>query len=168
LGLPGVGPVDAFRLASQEKVTVWSISDVPGLAVEDLTHLTQTDGDSWSGVTLKINERHLIVYNSSQSPRRINSVVMHELSHIMLGHELETPHQTSDGMLITANYNREQELEADWFAGTLLLPRPALLWMRNKKMSDEMASSHFGVSMDMLRWRIRMTGIDIQIANFRR
>ncbi len=57
-------------------------------------------------------------------------VLMHELSHIMLGHELATASRTADGHFLNGNYDEAQEREADWLGGTLLLPRPALLWMR--------------------------------------
>jgi Zn-dependent peptidase ImmA (M78 family) len=88
---------------------------------------------------------------------------MHELAHIMLGHELATPGVTADGHFLNGNYDEEQEDEADWLGSTLLLPRPALLWMRSRRMSDAAATEHFAVSLQMLKWRIRMTGVDYQI-----
>ncbi len=30
-------------------------------------------------------------------------------------------------------------------------------------MTEEAATNHFGVSIDMLKWRIRMTGVDYQM-----
>jgi Zn-dependent peptidase ImmA (M78 family) len=62
-----------------------------------------------------------------------------------------------------STYDQDQEDEAAWFGATLLLPRPALLWMRRRNLSDEEAATHFGVSLDLLHWRIGMTGIDFQI-----
>ena len=50
-----------------------------------------------------------------------------------------------------------------WFGATLLIPRPALIWMRRRKMSDNDATVHFGVSLDLLNWRVRMTGVDFQL-----
>lgn len=66
------------------------------------------------------------------------------------------------------NYDQDQENEADWLAGTLLLPRPALLRIRCRRMSNETAMKHYQVSHEMLTWRFRMTGVDYQIANARR
>ena len=88
---------------------------------------------------------------------------MHELAHIILGHELASAMLTGAGDFVPSTYNQEQEDEAAWLGGTLLLPRPALLWMRRQRLSDEEAATHFGVSPDLLRWRIRMTGIDYQL-----
>lgn len=166
LQLGDTAPLQAFQLADHLGITAWSAADVPGLADEDRRHLLADAMDEWSAFVLTDEGRHLVVYNPSQSPARINSVVMHELSHIMLGHELPSATTTDDGHLLTGSYDEEQEAEADWLGGTLLLPRPALLWMRSRKLSDEAAADHFGVSLDMLRWRVRMTGIDYQVRRY--
>ena len=88
---------------------------------------------------------------------------MHELAHIILGHELASGMLTEAGHFVPSTYNQDQEDEAAWFGGTLLLPRPALLWMRSRRLTDDEAATHFGVSLDLLRWRVRMTGIDYQL-----
>lgn len=93
---------------------------------------------------------------------------MHELSHILLGHKLSEAALSEDGHLVPANYNQGQEDEADWFAGTLLLPRPALLDVRKKGLPNSDVRDRYQVSEPMLKWRIRMTGVDYQIANSRR
>jgi len=118
----------------------------------------------WSGFTLRRGTRNLIVANSAQSERRQNSVIMHELAHIILGHELPSGMISGSGHFVPSTYNQDQEDEAAWLGGTLLLPRPALLWMRRRRMLDEDAATHFGVSPELLKWRIRMTGIDYQLA----
>ena len=147
---------------------VWSVSQIENLSSKDLLQLTVTDSDSWSAFTLRIQEKHLVVFNPAQSTPRTNSVVMHELSHIMLGHELASAGMTGDGHLIPSNYDQAQEHEADWLAGTLLLPRPALLAIRHEELSDEQAMIKYLVSKQMLLWRFRMTGVDYQISNARR
>jgi hypothetical protein len=88
---------------------------------------------------------------------------MHELAHIILGHELASAMLTASGDFVPSTYNQDQEDEAAWLGGTLLLPGPALLWMRRQRLSNDAAATHFGVSPDLLRWRIRMTGIDYQL-----
>jgi Zn-dependent peptidase ImmA (M78 family) len=155
-------------LAQHIGVTVWSAAEVDGLPKEDLHQLTKKDWDSWSAFALRIRDRHLVVFNPAQSPPRTNSVVMHEMSHIMLGHELASAGMTSDGHLIPSNYNQEQEHEADWLGGTLLLPRPALLAIRRAGLTDDQAMNEYLVSRHMLTWRFRMTGVDYQLANVRR
>lgn len=144
---------------------VWAADEIGGVGQSDIHHLLVVEPDGWSAFTVRVGESCLVVFNPSQSDKRINSVVMHELSHIMLGHELVSAGTTDDGHLVPSNYDASQEAEADWLGGTLLLPRPALLWMRQEGMNADAATEHFQVSTDMLNWRTRMTGVDHQLRN---
>ena len=145
---------------------MWGADQIEGLSSEDLRQLTVRDLDGWSALTLRQRGRDLIVYNPAQNSPRINSVVMHELSHIMLGHDLAEAGISEDGHLVPSNFDQAQEAEADWLGGTLLLPRPALLEIRKLGLTDDRARQKFLVSDQMLKWRFRMTGVDYQIANF--
>jgi Zn-dependent peptidase ImmA (M78 family) len=156
-------PLSAFALAQNMDVVVWNEQNIEGLSEADFRQLTQEDFDSWSAFTMRVEDRHLVVYNSTQSAARQNSVLMHELSHIMLGHELTSASLTEDGHFVPTTYDQDQEDEADWLAGTLLLPRPALLKIRYSQMTDQSATEYFKVSNQMLIWRFRMTGVDYQI-----
>ena len=122
---------------------------------------------SWSAFTMRVGTEHLVVFNSAQSPPRINSVLMHELAHITLGHELHDAQVSDDGHLIPSNYNQDQEDEADWLGGTLLLPRPALLKIRWQNLTDVQAMELYQASEDMLKWRFRMTGVDYQLGHLK-
>lgn len=166
LGLSKFDPLNAFRLAQHFGISVWSTKEIEGLSPEDNQNLTIEDNDSWSALTIQIGINNLIIYKAGQSSFRTNSVVMHEISHIILGHELADAFQLDDGTFVPSNYNQDQEEEANWLAGTLLLPRPLLLNVRRKKMSNQNVSEEYGVSQDMLTWRIRMTGVDYQIRNY--
>jgi Zn-dependent peptidase ImmA (M78 family) len=163
LSLKPIDPLSARDVAKHYEVTVWNPNDVKGISPSDLQQLLGAGHEEWSGFTLRVGLRHLVVVNSAQSPRRQNSVLMHELAHIVLGHDLASATFTHGGDFIPSTYNQDQEDEAAWLGGTLLLPRPALLSMRRRRLSDEEAATHFGVSPDLLRWRIRMTGIDYQL-----
>jgi Zn-dependent peptidase ImmA (M78 family) len=164
MGLKPIEPLPGSRVAQHYNVTIWSPSDIHGLPSGDIQHLLGEGHQEWSGFTLRVEGRHLIVVNTAQSQRRQNSVIMHELAHIILGHELQSATITGGGYLVPRNYDQDQEDEAAWLGATLLLPRSALLWIRNRRLSDEDAANHFDVSLDLLKWRIRMTGIDYQLA----
>ena len=167
-GLRSNAPLSATDYAAKSGVRVWSDKDIADLPESDRFQLTITDPDSWSAFVIRIKSKHLILYNSAQSGPRVNSVVMHELSHILLGHELSSASLSEDGHLLPVIYNQEQEDEANWLAGTLLLPRPALVEIRMRDLTEAQAMQTYGVSEQMLKWRIRMTGVDYQLANFRR
>ena len=167
LGLQPADALSADKLAEHLGVTVWSVSDVAGLAPEDQQVLTDQSDESWAAMTMRIATDDLVLYKPVQSPGRRNNVIMHELAHIVLGHELAEACMLEDGSLVPGNFSQEQEDEADWLAGTLLLPRPALLAIRARQLSDTDACSAYLVSRDMLNWRIRMTGVDYQLSRRR-
>ncbi len=164
LGLAATAPLSAFRLADHMDITVWSTSEIKGLTNEDTQNLNNPNDDSWSALTMRMNTSHLVVYKDAASLARKNSVVMHEISHITLGHELADACILEDGSLVPSNFSQDQEDEADWLAGTLLLPRPALMSIRHQKLSDQRAQDLYSVSREMLHWRVRMTGIDYQLS----
>jgi hypothetical protein len=134
LGVADDGALEARELAAHLRVRIQSAADVPEVAASDLKQLTEIDADCWSAFTLQIGQAFLIIYNPAQSAARLNSVLMHEQAHIILGHELPLPYvsTTDDGCLVPSQYNQDQEDEANWLGGTLLLPRVALLLIRCK------------------------------------
>lgn len=167
-GLQSDAPLNARQVAAAYGILVWTEADIEGVSRDDLVQLTVTDPDSWSAFTMRVGEKHLVVVNSSQSTPRQNSVIMHELSHILLGHELTSAGLTAEGHFVPTSYDQDQEDEADWLAGTLLLPRPALLRIRSLGLTDSQAQASYQVSDQMLKWRLRMTGVDYQLYNARK
>ncbi len=163
LGLHQTAPLSATALAKHLGVTVWSTEDISSLAANDLQVLNDEQDDSWSALTMRVGTSNLVLFKPVSSHGRRNSVVMHELSHIILGHELAEACILDDGSLVPGNFNQDQEDEADWFAGTLLLPRPALLFIQSRKMPTQIACQQYQVSGDMLSWRTRMTGVAHQM-----
>lgn len=116
----------------------------------------------WSAVTLVVGEKTLVILNSSHSPGRQASDLMHELAHRIRNHEPEEMSISSEGLMLLKAYDKEQEEEADWLAGVLLLPRDALVYIRREGMSDEEVIAAYGVSKRMYTYRLSMTGVNRQ------
>lgn len=165
LNIATTAPLKAAALADYIGVTIWSLDDIKELDEADYKQLAIHDPDTWSAFTLQIENEHLIVFNSSQGAERVNSVCMHELSHILLGHRLHDAHLSDRGHLVPGNFSKDQEDEADWLAGTLLLPRPALIDIRSRGLTDYQVKDEYLVSFAMIKWRFRMTGVDYQLSN---
>lgn len=153
LNLQPTDSLNARRLATHLDVVVWTADQVPGLDAQYLKVLIKDDPDSWSAVTLCTGSRDLIIVNPVHSEGRLASDIMHELAHIILGHEPARVEVSKDGFLILSTYNKEQEEEAKWLSGCLLLPREALLLIRRRGLSAEIASAQYGVSIPMLAFR---------------
>lgn len=161
--LQPIDPIDPIVLAQKLAVTVWMPEEIPGLAPETLQVLTKDDPDSWSAMTLCVGEKNLIVLNSAHPPGRISSSLAHELSHIIIGHKAVRIDVTDDNLLILRNYDKKQEVEADWLAGCLLLPREAILHIRRKRMDTSLVLKTYHVSNPMFEYRVRITGVDRQL-----
>ncbi len=168
LRLSPVDPLDPWGLARHLRVTVWRAEEVPGLDPRSLRVLTREDPDSWSAVTLRVGDRHVIILNSAHSGGRPASNLTHELAHVLLDHAPARVDVSEDGLLMLNTYGREQEEEANWLSGCLLLPREALMLIRRQGLDPQIAAKRYGVSLDMLQYRLNVTGIDTQLARARR
>ena len=166
-GLSDHDALSADRLAEELRVTVWSTDEVDGISESARSVLSDETDQSWSALTMRLGAAHLVVHKPVSSKGRRNNVVMHELAHIILGHELASACILEDGSLVPGNFDQDQEDEADWLAGALLLPRPALLSIRRRRLSDRDACEEHLVSPEMLKWRFRMTGVDYQLSRRR-
>jgi hypothetical protein len=167
LGVRAIDPLDPRLLARHLGIRVWTAEEVPGVEPQHLKTLLHDDSDSWSAATICVGSKDLIVLNSSHSPARQSSDLMHELSHVLLGHEPARVDVTEDGLLMLNTFDRLQEEEASWLAGCLLLPRNALMAIRGRGLDLRTAARNFGVSLDMLRYRMKVTGVEYQLARAR-
>lgn len=167
----GVSPTAAFdpnRLAAHLGVRVTTPAGIPTLSAAARRQLLETDPDSWSAVTLVRGNAGLVVLNSAHSEARRRSSLAHELAHLILNHAADATHLGEPGLLFRGSFDREQEEEATWLAGCLLVPRDGLLAARRQTDSEEALARRFEVSRDLIRWRLRMTGVLRQVRRFPR
>lgn len=163
LGVSLDDPLPYRLLAHELGVVIWTPRDVPDLDDETVHQLCVADTGSWSAVTVNVESRRVVVINDAQSDRRIPNNVVHELAHLMLGHPAARVDISEDGHLWLSTYGNEQEKEADWLAGALLIPRAGLLasWSRHRDL--ESAAGQFQVSLELVRWRLNATGVARQV-----
>ena len=158
LGVPMAAALDPHALAEHLNVRVLMPENVPGVAPVNLRQLRGVAGQAgWSAVTISQGGVRLVILNSGHPSTRQANSLAHELAHVILNH-------TSDevslgGFLFRNNFDKEQEDEADWLAGCLLLPREGLLHAYRSKRSPAALAQHFGVSQKLVNWRLRMTGV---------
>lgn len=162
LGLRPQDPLDPRDLAAHLGVMVWTPEEVPGLARDSLQQLVDRDPDSWSAVTIRHDDTDLTIVNSAHVPNRRRSSLTHELAHLILDHGPGRIDVSPEGHLLLNSFEQEQEKEADWLTGTLLVPRAGLIIAYRSSQDPEVLSNRFGVSADMLNWRLRMTGVATQ------
>jgi Zn-dependent peptidase ImmA (M78 family) len=168
LELPAHACLPARELANEFRTDVIKPEDIPGMAQKDLDHLLRLDSKSWSAVTLSADECTLIIYNALHSLARQEADIMHELAHIIRGHRPTGLKYTRGFPFPLREYKKEDEEEAQWLGGCLQIPREGLKWALNYGMTEDQIANYFVASLDMVRYRRNITGIDIQRIHARR
>jgi Zn-dependent peptidase ImmA (M78 family) len=160
-------PLDPVALARQLGIRVWAVEQIPDLSASCLKVLVEDDADSWSALTLCDGSKRLIVSNSAHSRGRQASDLMHELAHILIGHTPAELGITEGGLLMLDSYDKQQEEEATWLTGCLLLPREAVIYIRRRELDEGAIERVYGVTPSMWRYRVGVTGVDKQLSSYR-
>jgi IrrE N-terminal-like domain len=162
LDLLALDRLDTLLLAAHLEIPVIPLSemlsDVPSVA-----HLLHIEPEAFSAVTVFAGPRRTIVHNDSHSTGRQSSNVAHEEAHGLLLHP-PTPALDQRGCRL---WDQDVEDEANWLAGVLLVPEDAALAVARGWMTDEAAALHFGVSEQMLNYRLNITGARLRVRRAR-
>lgn len=162
LGLAASAILDPWTYAEALGVGVIG-GDALDIPEPHRSQLFELDSGSWSGLTIGHGDDVLVVLNSSHPRVRQCSTLMHELSHVRLGHVPANVQMSDTGLLLLSDYSEAQEEEADWLMGALLLPRAALVSLRSRGFSLEQIAQRFQVSDELCRWRLQTTGVEAQM-----
>jgi len=161
LNISKFSPLSPYELASYLNVRIISPKDIDNLSKETCKYLTSSEGNEWSAITLNVSNISVIIINTFHSQARQASDIMHELAHILRGHK--TPQVFIDGSGLTIrSFDQLQEAEADWLAGTLLLPREVLIHCHFNKLSEQEACRLFNVSSELYKYRMNISGVKRQ------
>ena len=159
MGLRPRDRLDIRDLASHLKVEV-----IPADHLVDrsrLEELERLQPGAFSAATFQLPQgRTVAVYNPCSDPPRTNSDIAHELAHILLDHEIREIHQLAGHTFFTCD--PEQEEEANWLAGCLLLPRPLLLGEARAGTDPDALAARYQVSTQMARFRLNTSGVLLQ------
>ena len=156
LGISPTSPLNCLDLCDQWGIPVISISELidTGASQQSIRCL-QSSNAKFSAMTIAAGMKRLIVYNPHHPEGRRANSLAHELSHILLEHPL-SPALGAGGC---RRWDDVLESEADWQAGTLLVPREAALAWMQFKGSIEDGARNYGVSLSLFRWRVHQTGV---------
>lgn len=157
LGLSPVSPLDPVALAEHLEIPVRPLTDCD-YPPELVHHFTQVDHEAFSAVTVFHGTRRVIVHNDAHAPARQKSDVTHELAHGLLLH-VPSPAFDAHGFRI---WREDQEDEADYLCGCLLVTRDAALYIARRGIAIEAAAGFYGVSGQMMGWRVNGTGARVQ------
>jgi Zn-dependent peptidase ImmA (M78 family) len=163
LGVESTAPVEARAVAQLLGIPILGARELEDLPAEVLQRLSGVHSDAWSALAVSDGTSHLIVLNDAHSETRTNSSLAHEIAHVILGHDPSMMFVMPQHDIALRTHNKEQEDEANWLAGCILLPRDALLHVRRLGLPDDQICKSYGVSPAMLRFRVNATGVDVQL-----
>jgi Zn-dependent peptidase ImmA (M78 family) len=147
--------VDARDLAMSMDLAVIAADSLVERA--RLQELEQLQAYAFSAATFLVDGKHVIVVNPLHSEGRQNSSIAHELSHILLNHQLSEIQELDGTPFRTCNPSEEEQATA--LGGTLLLPRPLLLDAARQGLGVTDIATNYRVTEDMARYRYNTTGV---------
>ncbi len=157
LGLSKFDAFDPFVYAESLNVRCVAVSLLSNCAEWALEHVTGLGRKEFSAATVYREGRAIVVYNDSNTPARQRSDVSHELAHIILKHR-PRPFLGDGGCRVWDKEQKEQEEEAAWLSGVLLVPNDTALAIARQGVDVAEVAADYGVSIKMLKYRLNMSG----------
>ncbi len=165
LGLQPHAPLAIRDLARHLKVEIYAADEL--INRDKIEELNAVQPGAFSAATFHLPDgRTVTVYNPCSEACRTNSDLAHELAHVLLNHDVRELQQIAGHTFFTCNH--EQEEEANWLAGCLLLPRPLLLKEIYAGADAAAIAQKHNVSLPMARFRINTSGVLLQVQRARR
>ncbi|OBB77998.1 ImmA/IrrE family metallo-endopeptidase [Mycobacterium sp. 852014-52144_SCH5372336] len=152
IGLDAYSPFNPYAFADEYGIPVVQLSNLDGPARD---HFLRADGSALSGALVPIGTGVAILENDAQPLTRRRTTMCHELAHVVLEHEF--------GVSLSADERKcglggEQEDEADWLSGEMLIPYDGAFRLARANATDQQAADLFDVSLAVARWRMNHSG----------
>lgn len=160
LGIRATQVLDVTKLAGHMGVQIVSAADL--IDIGRLEELERIQAYSFSAATFEVAGHTIIVSSPLRTSGRSASDIAHELSHLLLKHELSEVREISGVPFRTCR--PEEEEQATNFGGTLLLPRPLLVAAARSGLGPEEIAEKYDVTVEMARFRYNSTGVRSQMA----
>lgn len=158
-------PIDLLSIARHIDVDIIPADELVSLS--RLQDLQEVQPDAFSAATFRLSDgKRVVVYNPLHSVGRTNSNVAHELAHVLLDHDVRNIEIVGKYKFLTCD--SEQEEEADWLAGCLLLPRDLLYAQARQGLGAADIAEKFQTSEPMARFRLNASGVLVQLARQRK
>jgi hypothetical protein len=153
--------INVDKLAQHLGVVVRSADELVPLS--ELERLDELQPGCFSAASIHLSNGTTVTVTNplNKSVARRDSDLAHELAHLILKHEPSQVDRIGD--LTFFDCDAEQESEANWLAGCLLLPRPLLLAAAKQGITVEQIAEENCVSIEMARFRLNASGVYFQV-----
>ena len=166
MGLAAHAPLNSSDLAEHLGIPVHPLSALDDNGLSAAIQHVRTNNKVLSAMTIFPawpKHHRLVIFNDANSDARRNSDVAHELAHGLLLHEPRSA--IANGC---RDYSKADEDEAAWLSGCLLVPREAALVVATDQIPMGVAAIEYGVSTQMMTYRVNVTGAQRQAEASRR
>ena len=150
-------PLCPWRLAESLAIPVIPLRGLNGRGAslaKHIDYLVTKGAQFFSALAVFRGSRRLIIHNDAHAPTRQRSDLAHELAHALLMHPPHPPF-CSNGERI---FDAKLEKEAGWLGPVLLVPNEAARGAAATGLAEDPAAQTYGVSKDLIRFRMRMSG----------
>lgn len=164
-GLRSNQPVSLEQAAKEMGVRIVATDEL--VDCSRLEELEELQPGAFSAATFRLpGGGYVIVYSPLSLAGRRRSDQAHELAHIILDDEVRTVERFGTMQFLTCDAEQEEE-EANWLGGCLLLPRPLLLKAAKEGLSPSEIAKRFEVSEPMARFRLNASGVLVRVSRDR-
>lgn len=159
LGIGNIKKLPPIRLMKHMEVEAISLTELTTMSQDgelpaSVQLLQSEEGGSLSALTVFRGSERFVVYNNANTLERRASDLCHEAAHALL---LHVPAVAFDSLGCRA-WNGTIEDEAQFLAGTLLIPGKGARYAAKAGWSIETIANHFGCSTEMAQWRYNTSG----------
>lgn len=131
--------IDNFPFSATKLIKEFSDLSIHSFSRAKNLGINPYDLGSKSAFISKKQGRHILFFNENHPKTRIKFSLLHEFGHFLLGHEFTD---------ITDEIYNKQEVEANFFAAQLLMPKQLIDELRKREVviSEQFLIEKFGVS----------------------
>ena len=157
LGHDANSVLDPVDLAAEYGVPIYRIGDAKafGCPAGVIEYFAGSGLGNFSAALVPTGRGRFIIENDFHALTRRRSSLAHEMSHVLLEHEFAGAILGPDGCRAM---EKEDEEQADWLAGELLIPTDTARRLGVKGMSDQAVANHYGISPKRAAMRLNLSG----------
>lgn len=154
LALESTAPICPFRLADHLDVELIKLSTFLADHPKAASYLLGEGKSEFFAATLCGVTPRRVIYNDAHSPARTAADIAHELAHMLLLHPAHRLTNETGGR----HFDKELEDEANWLGPAILVSEEAAISIVRRGWPPGQAATHFGVSEELMRMRLGVTG----------
>ena len=141
-------------------------ADYLGCPPDEAVAALQRDGEGFFAFYAEVGGHKMVFYNPACDPTRQESDLMHEIAHVICGHEGQAITFGDDFAL--REHNPIHEEEAGKLGSILQIPEDGLFWHLVDGRTDCEIAAIYGASPRMVQWRRATSGAESRAEAYRR